>query len=133
MGLFKKKQPDAQPVPETTVSFQNEVASVTGASELREDIMQTLQQHGIQPGSGQVIDASQIPGLREDILKELGEHGIQVPTFEGMTMMPGAAAPVESDHVEQLARLAEMHKKGALSDYEFAVAKQKLLDQNWDG
>lgn len=132
MGLFKKKQPDAQPVPETSVSFQNEVVDATGAMGLRDDILETLKEHGIEPGSGQVVDASSIPGLSEQIMKELGQHGIQMPSFEGMTMVPGAA-PVASDHVEQLAKLAEMHKKGALSDYEFAVAKEKLLGQNWDG
>jgi hypothetical protein len=28
-------------------------------------------------------------------------------------------------------QLAELHKKGVLSDSEFDLAKRKLLDQNW--
>jgi hypothetical protein len=45
---------------------------------------------------------------------------------------PGAAPPEHDDPVDQLAKLAELHKKGVLSDYEFAAAKQKLLGENWD-
>lgn len=32
-----------------------------------------------------------------------------------------------ADHVDELARLAEMHDKGGLSDAEFARAKEKIL------
>jgi hypothetical protein len=132
VGLFKKKQPETRPVPETTVSFHSEVVQAGDAGGLKDEILQALQEHGIQPGSGQVIDANQIPGLSEEIMKALGEHGIQMGTFEGMTAIPGAAA-AEPDPVEQLARLVELHRKGGLSDYEFAVAKQKLLGENWQG
>ena len=35
-------------------------------------------------------------------------------------------------HVDH-AGCTELHKSGVLSDYEFAVAKQKLLDERWEG
>lgn len=41
---------------------------------------------------------------------------------------PGAAAP-ESDAVDQLQRLAELHKGGILTDEEFAAKKAELLDR----
>jgi len=39
-----------------------------------------------------------------------------------------AAAPAEPDPVEQIAKLADLHAAGALTDTEFAEAKQRLLD-----
>ena len=38
------------------------------------------------------------------------------------------AGAAEPDPVEQIAKLADLHAKGALSDAEFAEAKQRLLD-----
>jgi hypothetical protein len=40
---------------------------------------------------------------------------------------PGTGAAAAPDPVEQIARLADLHARGALSDAEFADAKQKLL------
>jgi hypothetical protein len=37
------------------------------------------------------------------------------------------AAPAEPDPTEQLEKLAELHKEGALTDEEFAAQKAKLL------
>ena len=46
---------------------------------------------------------------------------------------PGEASiEVHTQTINATAKLAELHKKGVLSDYEFAVAKQKLLGENWD-
>jgi hypothetical protein len=39
----------------------------------------------------------------------------------------GAATPAEPDPVEQIAKLAELHAAGSLTDTEFAEAKQRLL------
>ncbi|MBV8194919.1 MAG: SHOCT domain-containing protein [Candidatus Dormibacteraeota bacterium] len=39
---------------------------------------------------------------------------------------PAAAAP--ASNVDQLSKLAELHKSGALSDEEFAAEKAKLLN-----
>jgi hypothetical protein len=47
---------------------------------------------------------------------------------DGSTAAAGAAAPAPLDPVAQIARLAELHEKGALSDAEFAAAKQKLIE-----
>ena len=41
-------------------------------------------------------------------------------------------APEHDDPVDRLEKLAELDKKGVLSDYEFAVAKQKLLGERWE-
>lgn len=131
MGLFKRKRPDdPPPAPEATVvSTLSGAVDVTGASDLREEILHALEEHGIDPETHQVVDANAIPGLNEEIMRTLGQHGIEMGAL-GAAFGGTAAGP--TDPVDQLARLAELHKSGVLSDYEFAVAKQKLLDERWE-
>lgn len=123
MGLFRKK-----PKPgEASIEVHTQAINATGMGDLREEILDSLKEHGIEPGTPQVIDASSVPGLTEEIMGALDQAGVWQQAFGAMT------APEEHDDpVEQLSKLAELHKKGVLSDYEFAVAKQKLLDENWD-
>jgi Short C-terminal domain len=123
VGLFKKKPPvDAE------ITVHNETIDATNMGDLREEILDTLKEHGIEPGQPQVINASEIPGMTEEIMGALNKAGVWQQAFAGL----GAATPEHDDPVDQLAKLAELHKKGVLSDYEFAVAKQKLLGENWD-
>ena len=130
MGLFKRKRSDDAPaVSETTVvSTHSEVVDATGASDLREEMLHALEEHGIDPETHQVVEANAIPGLNEEIMQALGQHGIEM----GALGAAFGAAAGPADPVDQLARLAELHKSGVLSDYEFAVAKQKLLDERWE-
>ena len=123
MGLFRKKQPS------TEVTVHSEVVQATDYAALSEDLQQTLKEHGIEPGQNTVIDAGQIPGLTEEIMGALNESGVWQQAFSGLSSL---GAPEHDDPVEQLDKLAELHKKGHLSDYEFATAKEKILGQNWD-
>jgi Short C-terminal domain len=119
MGLFRKKA-------RTEVTVHSETIDASNMSGLGEEIMETLKEHGIEPGQPQVINASDVPGLTEEIMGALNEAGVWQQAFSTLGEAP------HDDPVEQLAKLAELHKQGGLSDYEFAVAKQKLLDQRWD-
>ena len=76
-----------------------------------------------------MIDASSLPGLSEEIMGALNQAGVWQQAF-GAT---AGAQPEQDDPVSQLAKLAELHEKGGLSHYEFAVAKQKLLEERWEG
>jgi hypothetical protein len=120
MGLFRKKG--------AKITVRSEVVDVAGLEGLGEEIMETLKAHGIEPGTSTVIDASDVPGLNKEIMEALGQAGVWQQAF-GALETP--VAP-ESDPVDQLERLAELHKKGVLSDYEFAFAKEKLLGQSWN-
>jgi len=80
--------------------------------DLREDILDTLKEHGIEPGQPQVINASEIPGMTEEIMGALNKAGVWQQAFAGL----GAAAPEHDDPVGQLTKFAELHKKGVLSD-----------------
>jgi hypothetical protein len=129
MGLFKRKR-DADPIElptKTTVSVHSEVVDASN-TDLGEQIRHTLEAAGIQPGHNQVIDAGSIPGLSEEIMAALQQSGAMTAAFGSMAVPSEAAG---SDPVEQLAQLAELHKKGHLSDYEFAEAKEKILNQSW--
>ena len=124
MGLFRKK---ARGV-DTSIELHSQTIDATGMGDLREEILDSLKEHGIQPGTPQVIDASSVPGLSEEIMGALNESGVWQQAFGAMA----GVQPEHDDPVDQLAKLAELHKKGVLSDYEFAVAKQKLLGENWE-
>ena len=129
MGLFKKKPPEGTENAEIHVQSQTFDASNMG--DLREEILETLKQHGIEPGQPQVINASDVPGMTEEIMGELNKAGVWQQALAGIGALEGMTAPEHDDPVDQLEKLAELHKKGVLSDYEFAVAKQKLLEQRW--
>ena len=125
MGLFKKK-----PKPEeTSIEVHSQTIDASTMPGLGQEIMETLKEHGIEPGKPQVIDANSIPGLSEEIMTALNQSGVWQQAFGAMA----GAQPEHDDPVDQLAKLAELHKKGVLSDYEFAVAKQKLLEERWQG
>jgi hypothetical protein len=124
MGLFKKKG--------AKITVRSEIvdaSNVAGMAGLGEEIMETLKAHGIEPGTSMVVDTSDLPGLNKEIMEKLGQAGVWEQAF-GVTM--GAPAHQDHDPVAQLERLAELHKKGVLSDYEFAFAKEKLLGQSWN-
>jgi len=123
VGLFRKKQPSAE------VTVHSEVVQATDYGALSEELQETLKKHGIDPSHTTTIDASEIPGLTEEIMGALNESGVWQQAFSGLSAL---GAPEHDDPVEQLDKLAELHKKGHLSDYEFALAKEKLLNQNWD-
>jgi hypothetical protein len=129
VGLFKKKPPEGTENAEIHVQSQTFDASNMG--DLREEILETLKQHGIEPGQPQVINASDVPGMTEEIMGELNKAGVWQQALAGIGALEGMTAPEHDDPVDQLEKLAELHKKGVLSDYEFAVAKQKLLEQRW--
>lgn len=54
-------------------------------SGLREEIMGIMREHGIDadPGSGQQIDASSMPGMQQQILEALEQHGLDLGAIGG--------------------------------------------------
>jgi hypothetical protein len=131
VGLFRRKQRDGPPSEaaksapaKTTVRVKTKVVNADDLPGLGDEIMHALQEHGVDMGKSQTIDASTIPGLGDEIARALGEHGIGADDFGG------GATVVSEDSATQLAKLAALHKSGDLSDWEFDVAKKKLLDEN---
>src|SRR5947208_9772430 len=114
MGLFKKKPQPA----ETSIEMHSQTIDASNMAGLGGEIMETLKEHGIEPGQNRVIDASSVPGLSEEIMGALNQSGVWQQAFGAMA----GAAPEGHDPVAQLAKLAELHKSGVLSDYEFSVA-----------
>src|SRR5581483_9120940 len=93
---------------------------------LQAEIMKTLKEHGIEPGGMPAVDISKIPGMNDRIKEAMEQARSMQEAVFGHLGEPAAADPVE-----KLARLAELHKKGVLSDSEFDFAKRKLLDSDW--
>jgi len=93
---------------------------------LQADILKTLKEHGIESGGVAGFDVSKIPGMKERI-----EQAMEQAQQMQQAWLGNLGAAAHDDPVGQLAQLAELHKKGVLSDTEFDLAKRKLLDQNW--
>jgi hypothetical protein len=49
------------------------------------------------------------------------------PAYEQPPPAPAPAAPSESDTLDQLAKLGQLHQSGVLTDEEFAAQKAKIL------
>ena len=132
MGFLKRKRSGEtiELPPQATVSVHSEVVDAS-TGDLGEQIRHTLAEHGIESGQSRMIDAGSIPGLTEEIMGALNQSGVMAQAFGAMGAVTGAGQPAEPDPVAQLAQLAELHKKGHLSDYEFAEAKEKILNQSW--
>jgi hypothetical protein len=94
-------------------------------TDAREDIMDALRKHGIDPDAqDQTIDASHVPGLQEDILRALGDAGVQIPNAGGFG---GGVAPPPQDNVAQVEHLVKQRELGAITEAEFQAQKRKLL------
>jgi hypothetical protein len=106
------------------------------------------------PGAQTVIDARNVPGLRQELLQAVADmqaggnpaelqEAIAKAMSQGQalnappgTMIPGAAgvspgsglpAPAAPDPIEQLEKLNELRKSGALTQSEFDSQKAKIL------
>jgi hypothetical protein len=54
-----------------------------GAEDLRDQMRATMREHGVDPDSGQAVDANSIPGLQEALLRVLAENGVDVSQYGG--------------------------------------------------
>ena len=95
-------------------------------TDLQAEIMKTLKEHGIEPGHMPAVDIAKIPGMSDRIQQAMEQARAMQQAWLG-----NLGQPASNDPVEQLERLADLHKKGVLSDSEFDIAKRKLLDENW--
>jgi ferredoxin len=76
---------------------ENQVIDMRG-SDLREQIMEAMRQHGIDPenatAQGQV-NAADYQGMQQQIMDALRQHGIDVPGADGGTSISGGDEPAE--------------------------------------
>src|SRR4051812_41975743 len=86
---------------------------------MSDEIMKTLEEHG--------IDATAMPRVDPKMM----EQAMEAAKAYQQAYMGGSASQAD-DPVAQLAQLAELHKKGQLSDSEFETAKAKLLEERWE-
>jgi hypothetical protein len=50
---------------------------------LREEVLDVLRQHGIDPDSAQSVDTAGVPGLEEAILRAFQNHGVDSAAITG--------------------------------------------------
>jgi hypothetical protein len=61
VGLFRKKPPEG--TENTEIHVQAQTFDASNIGDLREEILDTLKQHGIEAGKPQVVNASDVPGM----------------------------------------------------------------------
>ena len=108
------------------------------------------------PGGQTVIDARNVPGLREELLKAVTDMqaggnpaelqqaianamsqgqavnvppGTMIPGATGISPGSGVPAPAAPDPIDQLEKLNELRKSGALTQAEFDAQKAKILGE----
>jgi hypothetical protein len=110
----------------TTVSAETSQTIDLRGSGAREQIIEVLRAHGIDPDEqGQTIDASTVPGLQEAIFSALGQAGVDIPQAGGFGGTVGAP---QADPLDQIEHLARQRDAGQITEAEFEAQKKRLLD-----
>jgi hypothetical protein len=121
---------------ETVVSRSSQTIDATNVPGLRDDVLQILKRHGIDPMSGQTmaIDASKYEGLAEEIQGALAGHGIQLPAVSwspegspGIMRMAQPPAGQDTDH--RLRQLTQLRDSGLITAAEFEQQRSRILGE----
>lgn len=122
--------------PGTVVSQSSQTIDASNVAGLRDNMLEILKRHGIDPSSGQsmAIDASNFPGLAEEIQGALSGAGIQVPGFdwspEGTPGLMQIAQPPEgTDADDRLRKLGQLRDSGLITTDEFAQQRSRILGE----
>ena len=107
--------------PPTVMNLQGQ------GDELRNAILQTLQEHGIDAHKGEQVQVTD-PALQQAIFQTLSQHGVDVSQMEGGAALGGSPGLIPGgDSIGQLERLQKLRDEGALTEAEFEQQKKKIL------
>lgn len=122
--------------PGAVVSQSSQTFDASNVAGLRDNMLEILKRHGIDPSSGQsmAIDASNFPGLAEEIQSALGGAGIQVGSFnwapEGTPgIMQMGQPPDGTDADDRLRKLGQLRDSGLITAEEFAQQRSRILGE----
>ncbi len=103
---------------------------------LRDDMLEILKRHGIDPMKGQsmAVDASSFPGLAEEIQGTLAGHGIQIPAVNWSPQgTPGimqlSKPPDGADADDRLRKLEQLRDSGLITPEEFSQQRSRILGE----
>jgi hypothetical protein len=96
-----------------------------GVQGLREAVKKTLREHGVDPESGEQIDASAVPGLSEALTEVLGRHGVNAP--RGPITVSSSGSEQGGDQSARLAQLDQLEQSGAITDEEYQRQRNRIL------
>lgn len=126
--------------PTVMVSNEAQVMNLQNqGNELRNSILETLQEHGIDAEKGQAVQIND-PAVAQEIMSKLSALGVDPAQMTGNAaafgaMGAGGAAfganpAIEGgDQLGQLERLGKLHEQGILTDAELAEQKRKILGE----
>jgi hypothetical protein len=117
------------------VSHTEQTLDLRNIEGLREDVLNALRQHGIDPDSQETIDASTVPGLEEAVMRAFQAHGMDIASLTAlaggsaqMVSGAGAAAPEGADDVAiRLSQLDDLRAQGLLSEEEYRSQRERIL------
>jgi hypothetical protein len=97
--------------------------------ELRNAILETLHQHGVDAQKGEAVNITD-PSLQQAIFQTLSQHGVDMSQAEGASALDATPAlGAGGDSISQLERLQRLHDEGTLTEAEFAEQKKKILGE----
>jgi hypothetical protein len=122
--------------PATFVTQSSQTIDARNVVGLRDNVLEILKRHGIDPMSGQTtaIDASKYEGLAEEIQGALAGHGIQLPAVswspEGTPgIMQIAQPPAGQDTDHRLRQLTQLRDSGLITPAEFEQQRSRILGE----
>lgn len=97
--------------------------------ELRNAILQTLHQHGIDAQKGEEVKVTD-PSLQQAIFQTLSQHGVDMSQIaDGAALGTSSALGAEDDSIGQLERLQKLREQGVLTEAEFEQQKKRILGE----
>ena len=83
----------------------------------------------MRAGMLEAMRSGNVAGYVQQVKDQAASGNLPGVVIAGGQVVSGASAP-QPDVVDQLAKLADLHQRGALTDEEFQSAKAKLIDSS---
>ncbi len=83
----------------------------------------------VRAGMLEAMRSGNVAGYVQQLRDQAASSSLPGTVMAGGQVVSGAAAP-KPDVVDQLAKLADLHERGALTDEEFQTEKAKLIDSS---
>ena len=97
--------------------------------ELRNAILETLHQHGIDAHKGEAVNVTD-PSLQQAIFETLSQHGVDMTQLEGGAALGASSAlGAGEDSIAQLERLQKLREQGVLTEAEFEQEKKRIIGE----
>ena len=102
--------------------------SATASADVGKQIMDALQQSGIDPTKGGTYDLSNLPQARDAVMNALKASGIDVAHQVAMVAPAVGAIQPTGEPVERMTKLEQLKSAGLISSEEFESNRKRILE-----